>query len=296
MTRALKEWSVLISPKRRLQREVSRANEARDRGEWEVAAERYRVALRLAPNKANLWMQAAHARKEAGDLEGAKAAYAQVERLAPADIDTQVQLGHFYKQLGEAERALRYYRAAVDGGSTDEHARHFLAVNGFGRVDQGERQDTALDKADAARDAGMFERAAHLYREAAQADPRSPLFVQVGNSLKEAGSLFAAEKAYMSALELDPDDADCLLQLGHLMKVMGDRGRARIYFERSARLDPDRSDAEVELAAMRNEPPGPDANGVSAEGLPQAPRTPVIVGTAAAILRNIKFAQTQRRC
>lgn len=289
------DWSALISPKRWLQREVRRANHARDRGEWKIAAKYYLRALRVTPDDARLWMQAGHACKEGGNLDGARAAYAQAEKLAPSDIDTQIQLGHFYKLLGQDDRAMQHYQAAVDGGSADEHALHFLATGGLARVKPGDYQDTRLDKADAARDAGMFERAAQLYNEAVQVDPRGPTFVQLGNCLKEAGSLLAAEKAYTSALELSPSDADCLLQLGHLMKVMGDTGRAEIYFEQSARLDSDRPDAAAELSALRVGLPEPEASGPATVAFPSALRAQVVAGMVTAVLQNIRFAQTQRR-
>lgn len=295
MKRIADEWSVPFLPKRRLRREVKRANDARDCGEWKVAAEHYRRALRFAPNDAKLWMQVGHACKEGGDLDGAKAAYMRAEKLEPGNIDTQTQLGHLYKLLGQNDHAVLHYQAAVHGGSADEHALHFLVTSGLARADGGEPPVTRLDEADAARDAGIFEKAARLYHEAAQADPRGPIFVQQGNCLKETGALLAAEKAYMSALKLDPGDADCLLQLGHLMKVMGDLGRAEIYYDTSARLDPDRPDARTELAALRAGASWLETSRPAAKELPRAPGTQVVAGMVESILQNIKFAHMQRR-
>ena len=135
MKRLADEWFVLISPKRQLRREVRRANDARDCGDWGIAAERYRQAIRLDPDNAALWMQVGHACKEAADLEGARVAYARAESLVPDDVDTHIQLGHFHKLIGQNEHAARYYQAAVDGGSSDEHALHFLAKRDLHEVE-----------------------------------------------------------------------------------------------------------------------------------------------------------------
>ena len=295
MKRIADGWPVPILPKRQLRREVRRADDARGRGEWEVAAKHYRRALRFAPNDAKLLMQVGHACKEGGDLDGAKAAYMWAEKLDPGNIDTQIQLGHLYKLLGQNDCAVLHYQAAVDGGSADEHALHFLIASGLAQADGGEPLVTRLDEADAARDVGMFERAARLYHEAAQADPRGPIFVQQGNCLKEAGTLLAAEKAYMSALELDPGNADCLLQLGHLMKMMGDLSRAETYYDMSARLDPDRPDAGTELIALRAGITRLETSRSAAKEPPRVPGAQVVAGMVENILQNIKFAHTQRR-
>ena len=295
MKRIADRWSVPILPKRLLRREMRRADDARGRGEWEVAAKHYRRAIRFAPNDAKLFMQVGHACKESGDLDGAKAAYMWAEKLEPSDIDTQIQLGHLSKLLGQDDRALLHYQAALDDGSADEHALHFLTTSGLARADGGKPLFTRLDEADAARDAGMFERAARLYHEVAQVDPRGPIFVQQGNCLKEAGALLAAEKAYTSALELDPGDADCLLQLGHLMKMMGDLSRAESYYAMSVRLDSDRPDAQTELTALRT---AAARLGTSLPAATEPPRTSgaqVVAGMVESIMQNIKFAHTQRR-
>ena len=63
--------------------------------------------------------------------------------------------------------------------------------------------------ADQARDAGKWEIAARYYRTALSRNPqRSPIWIQYGHVLKEAGSLAEAEKAYRAAVAHNRSDAD----------------------------------------------------------------------------------------
>jgi len=110
---------------------VNRANRARDAGEWELAAHRYREALRAIPNAPAIWVQYGHALKESGRVAEAERAYRQSLKLNPDTADTHLQLGHALKllgRIGEAETA--YQRAAVLDPALD-HARHELI--GIGR-------------------------------------------------------------------------------------------------------------------------------------------------------------------
>jgi predicted Zn-dependent protease len=57
------------------------------------------------------------------------------------------------------------------------------------------RKPDLIALADNARDAGQWERAAHLYKEALHDDPQNPpIWVQYGHALKEAGALRDPEK------------------------------------------------------------------------------------------------------
>jgi tetratricopeptide (TPR) repeat protein len=94
--------------------EVSSANSARDAGQWETAARRYRLALQAIPNASAIWVQYGHALKEAGHLAEAEQAYRRSLTLCSDRADTHLQLGHALKlqgRVGEAEAA--YLRSAA---------------------------------------------------------------------------------------------------------------------------------------------------------------------------------------
>jgi glycosyltransferase involved in cell wall biosynthesis len=117
------------------------------------------------------------------------------------------------------------------------------------------RSVTAL--ADRARDAGQWDRAAQLYRNALNRNPRNvPIWVQYGHALKESGErrdpdkLAKAEAAYRKALSLDPSVADPHLQLGHVLKLQGKTSEAEAAYLRAFALDPSMSYPEQELSGL----------------------------------------------
>jgi SAM-dependent methyltransferase len=114
-----------------------------------------------------------------------------------------------------------------------------------------------VDLADRARDAGEWELAARLYREALDRDPdNSPIWVQYGHALKESGKLqdpdklAQAEFAYRRAVSLDPSSADPYLQLGHVLKLRGKAEQAQAAYLRAFALDPSKSYPLDELRGL----------------------------------------------
>ena len=121
----------------------------------------------------------------------------------------------------------------------------------LGRVVNSLRRGLRRDKldvvtlADRARDAGQWELAAQLYKQALDRDRRNPpIWVQYGHALKEFGGLrdpdklAQAEIAYRRALSLDPGTADTYLQLGHVLKLQGKTEEAQAAYLHSFALDP----------------------------------------------------------
>lgn len=84
-------------------------DQARDRGDWSEAADRYRAYLGLRPRDAGIWVQLGHALKEQRDYDGAHDAYGKALKLTPDDADLQLQLGHLAKLRGDLEEAAYRY-------------------------------------------------------------------------------------------------------------------------------------------------------------------------------------------
>ena len=95
-----------LSPKRRKSGAVSRADRARDLGQWGLAAGLYRQALDRNPRNPGIWVQYGHALKEAGELRDpdklaqAEIAYRLAIALDPSAADPHLQLD----QLEEVQR------------------------------------------------------------------------------------------------------------------------------------------------------------------------------------------------
>jgi GT2 family glycosyltransferase len=119
------------------------------------------------------------------------------------------------------------------------------------------RKPTAVSRADRARDAGQWELAARLYRQALDQDPvNPPIWVQYAHALKESGELrdpdklAQAELAYRRAVALDPSAADSYLQLGHVLKLQSRMEEAEAAYLRAAVLDGSAAEPLRELNAV----------------------------------------------
>jgi len=106
----------------------------------------------------------------------------------------------------------------------------------FARAKTGLRSGIA--RADRARDAGQWARAARHYRQALSEEPELPaIWVQYGHMLKELGDVPAAEAAYRQSLRFDPENADTHLQLGHALNLQGRAEAAEAAYRNAAALN-----------------------------------------------------------
>jgi GT2 family glycosyltransferase/tetratricopeptide (TPR) repeat protein len=102
--------------KRRLafaRRLVRRADASRDARRYSQAAEEYRVALELAPLRADIRVQCGNMLKDAGRLAEAESMYRSALAQKPNDADTYLQLGHCLKLQGRRTAALEAYKRAA---------------------------------------------------------------------------------------------------------------------------------------------------------------------------------------
>jgi ADP-heptose:LPS heptosyltransferase/tetratricopeptide (TPR) repeat protein len=265
----------------RSQRELlRRADDARDRKQYLVAAELYEQALRAGAPTADilLVLQCGHMHKEAGNLPEAEAHYLQALSLAPKNAEVLLQLGHFYKVAGRYSDAKHYYQEALIArpnwtDPADELHRlktsaelqfekaRLEPLDQAGRLAQGEPdeldrrlQRQLLRLADDARDRKQYLVAAELYDQALRAVAPTVdilLLLQCGHMHKDARNLREAEARYLQALSLAPQNAEVLLQLGHFYKLAGRYADAEHYYQETLIARPDWTDPKDELHRLR---------------------------------------------
>ncbi|MBV8494711.1 MAG: tetratricopeptide repeat protein [Alphaproteobacteria bacterium] len=261
----------LFSRRRRQPSLITRADRAREAGQWQLAADFYRQALDRNPANAPIWIQYGHALKECGSREAAEAAYHTAIRYRPHDAEAYLQLGHVLKLQGKMSEAQAAYRRALtlDGSLAD-------ATRELGELEQGERgrgreerlpgsatqragdtfaliafDSTALrrqlrrskgsfiSRADRARDAHQWDIAADFYRQALDRDPsNASIWVQYGHALKQSGDFARAQSAYRAAIFRDPSAADPYLHLAHVLKLEREEDQARAAYLGAAVRDP----------------------------------------------------------
>lgn len=93
---------------------VEKADRFRDAGHFAEAADAYRAAIDLAPDRRDIRVQHGNMLKEIGRLAEAEAAYRAALAQAPDDSDINLQLGHALKLQGRRAAAVEaYLRAAA---------------------------------------------------------------------------------------------------------------------------------------------------------------------------------------
>lgn len=92
---------------------ITLADQARDAGQWRLAAAHYQKALRRNPRNPPIWVQYGHVLKEAGRLTEAEAAYRMALAYDPRSADSHLQLGVALKLQGKKEQAEAAYMRAL---------------------------------------------------------------------------------------------------------------------------------------------------------------------------------------
>jgi tetratricopeptide (TPR) repeat protein len=123
-------------------------------------------------------------------------------------------------EVGEA--AARWFDAAVlapaDRLAGRRQSRGWRIGKYVVTIGRRRGRGSPMGRADKARDAGQWERAACSYLEALeQVGPRPAILVQLGHVLKEAGKAAAAEIAYRRAADLDKTNVDAFVPLAQLL-------------------------------------------------------------------------------
>ncbi|MGH7091945.1 MAG: tetratricopeptide repeat protein, partial [Stellaceae bacterium] len=101
-----------LPPRRRRPSRITRADRARELGQWAEAARLYREALARNPRNAPIWVQYGHVLRQQGDLPAAETAYRRALAHDPQSADAHLQLGHALKAQGKTEDAQSAYLRA----------------------------------------------------------------------------------------------------------------------------------------------------------------------------------------
>lgn len=108
---------------------IARADMARDRGDWALAADEYRAALALDDGLDHIWVQLGHASKEADNYSRAVHAYQQAIRLDWQEPDRHLHLAHLFKNRGQADGAIDHFlRAFLLGEDRLSEQRELLTL------------------------------------------------------------------------------------------------------------------------------------------------------------------------
>ena len=239
-------------PKARVRWLIRRADRARERRDYAVAARFYQKALALDHRRTETRLQLGQMFKELARFSEAEAAFRQVLAQSPNHREAHLQLAQLLTLLGRRDEASLAYSVVEETrrAFAATAQRRVIATPSPSAISPGGSDAVGehVREGDRHRDARQFAAAAEAYGRALELAPhRADLRIQYGNMLKDAGHVIEAEAAYREALAQRPDDPEIHLQLGHALKLQGKRAEALDAYRSAARAQPRSFGASREL-------------------------------------------------
>jgi Flp pilus assembly protein TadD len=211
-------------------------------GYWSLAKDSFDLATRLEPGYAEAWAFLSEAEQQVGEDGGP--ALEQAARLDPSSDLVLALLGMDARRLGQLDLAAGYFTALH---TRQPHNPVWMVELGSTQALQGELYialDTYKLAAQTDSENPLYWRVLAEYclrylvetdatglpaaRQAAALDPYDPLNQDVlGQALALSGDQTSAGRAYLKALELDPNLAAAHLHLGQVYLVQGKNEDAR---------------------------------------------------------------------
>jgi predicted O-linked N-acetylglucosamine transferase (SPINDLY family) len=217
--------------RRAADRLIAEGNRAEEAGRLEEACERYREAVRAAPDYARAHLNLGIGLEAAGAAEAATASYEAALAIDPADPFAAYNLGKLLYTRGKPAEAERLLRQALSNRDSFPEAQVVLS-----RVLESQGNLGAA--------AAALESAMRL-----KPDDFGALYLYAG-VLARQGRLDEAQGALKRALAIDPDNADANLALGTLLLARGRPGEAEAPLRAVLKRDPDSMDAHARLSEV----------------------------------------------
>jgi predicted O-linked N-acetylglucosamine transferase (SPINDLY family) len=208
---------------------IAEGNRAENAGRVEEACERYREAVRAAPDYARAHLNLGIGLEAAGAAEAAIASYEAALAIDPADPFAAYNLGKLLYTRGDPEQSEQMLRRALQSRPGFPEAQVVLS-----RVLESQGN---LGAAAAALEAAMRLRP----------DDLGALYLYAGVLAKQE-RLDDAQGALKRALTIDPENADVNLALGGLLIARGRPGEAEAHLRAVLRRDPGSMDAHARLS------------------------------------------------
>lgn len=155
--------------------------------QYEDAIEDYSVAIKLAPEDAEVYFNRAVAYKLQGNYPAAIADYTRALALAPDDMDIYYNRGNAYAASGNTQAAIDDYSTVI-ANQTSHGKAYFNRGNAYRRL-------------------GKLDEAIQDYNRAQELMPaNSMIYNNRGNVRRALGDLLGAKRDYARATRLSPDD------------------------------------------------------------------------------------------
>jgi len=217
-------------------------------GEWDAAWESFKFALEIDPANGTGWALLSEAEQQIG-LDG-KASLEKALALDPQGEISNGIAGLYYRRQGDTEQALAYLdqaqKAKPQGTVWRIEKGHTLADAGrlddalveYKSATQSDPENlqswVALAKFTLSHHYRIEEEGVIAARKAVMLAPDNPVHLDLlGTAYMALGDLDRAERFFLQALELDPDEAAILIHLGQLSLYRGEKETAFAYLRQA---------------------------------------------------------------
>ncbi len=234
-------------------------------GRYRLALERLKVASQApADNTAHVFLSLTYA--ALGDCKTALPGLANYSQITDAQVSKMAGLAavNCYAATNEPGRVFSNLQVLENRFPNDADVLYVAAkqhMKAFNDATMAMFQRTPASYRVHELSAEIFEvenrysDAVGEYRKAIEENPHAPgLHFQLGRAILLAShspdALHSAKQAFVSELEVSPEDTVCEFQLGQISVAEGNTVEARPYFEKSVSLMPDFVDALVALGKI----------------------------------------------
>jgi tetratricopeptide (TPR) repeat protein/SAM-dependent methyltransferase len=208
---------------------LAAAQQLKQQGKIDQAVDRYRWALALEPDNAEVHYSLGNALRLQNKLDEAAAHYHRAIELRSNFAEAHNNFGNVLRRQGKLDEAVSHYQRAVTLKPNFAEAYINLgnAFQDQGRADEAESQ---------------YRRALALNPDFAEAHSN------LANVLNRQGKLDEAVLEYQRALALKPDYAEAHNNLGTALQYQGKTAEAVGHYRRALTLVPDYAEAQCNLA------------------------------------------------
>ena len=206
-------------------------------GDFQTAVEHLKRAVALNPDSDDAQENLGNSLASLGDLPGARQHLEKAIALGDNQPEVEYSLAMVLKRLGDtaqAQEKLQVYQQLKSLRSNRAQAA--------GKAEEG---DQAMTEGDAAK-------AATLYKEALEANPKEPLlYYKLSRALDKAHDIPGETAALQQAIQLNPNLPEAQNQMGFLVVRSGDAAKAEDYFQAAVHASPSFIVAWINLAATQ---------------------------------------------
>lgn len=240
-------------------------NLAANQGDFEAAAEHYRLAAGLDPQSADIWVKYAAVLVRKGDLVRAQAALERAVRLDSQSVAAHMMLANIAASRGDHEQAIAAYRKVIELDPENPEAYVYLSSIYAQKNDIAAAERILKDLLARSPDSVVayyylahlqaerknLQEAKHYYEAALKLQPRfQPALVEYALILELSGDTKAAIAKYREILEYYPERDDIRRRLGQIYIKSSDLPNALAEFKALANSDANNLDLRLTIGLI----------------------------------------------